>query len=79
MDLPCSTAKILEYCEHHRGDPLSTADDVDKRTTDIGEWDRIFITVDPEMLFEIVLAANFLNIKPLQWVAPGGRATPPVF
>jgi S-phase kinase-associated protein 1 len=40
-------------------------DDVRKRTTDIGEWDQKFIAVDQEMLFEIILAANYLDIKPL--------------
>ncbi|GAW01341.1 S-phase kinase-associated protein 1A-like protein [Lentinula edodes] len=42
--------KVLEYCEHHR---------------DISEWDQKFITVDQEMLFEIILAANYLDIKSL--------------
>lgn len=40
-------------------------DDVRKRTTDIAEWDQKFIAVDQEMLFEIILAANYLDIKPL--------------
>jgi len=63
--------QVLEYCEHHRGEPLP-APDVDqsqdesrKRTTDISEWDQKFITVDQEMLFEIILAANYLDIKSL--------------
>ncbi|CAK5274099.1 unnamed protein product [Mycena citricolor] len=34
-------------------------------TTDISEWDQKFINVDQEMLFEIILAANYLDIKPL--------------
>jgi len=63
-------AQVLEYCEHHRGEPLPTTDEANadenrKRTTDIGEWDQKFITVDQEMLFEIILAANYLDIKPL--------------
>eukprot|EP00091_Calanus_sinicus_P025573 TRINITY_DN9811_c0_g1_i1.p1 TRINITY_DN9811_c0_g1~~TRINITY_DN9811_c0_g1_i1.p1 ORF type:complete len:162 (-),score=6.89 TRINITY_DN9811_c0_g1_i1:8-469(-) len=63
--------KVLEYCEHHRGEPLPAADaeqnqdETRKRTTDISEWDQKFITVDQEMLFEIILAANYLDIKPL--------------
>lgn len=63
--------KVLEYCEHHRGEPLPSADadqnqdETRKRTTDISEWDQRFITVDQEMLFEIILAANYLDIKPL--------------
>lgn len=66
----------MEYCEHHRGEPLPAADadtsqdDTRKRTTDISEWDQKFITVDQEMLFEIILAANYLDIKSLLCVAP---------
>lgn len=65
-----TSIQVLEYCEHHRGDPLPAADATDsddarKRTTDISEWDQKFITVDQEMLFEIILAANYLDIKPL--------------
>ena len=61
-------AKVLEWCEHHRGDPPSTnEDDSDsrKKTTDIEEWDQKFMQVDQEMLFEIILAANYLDIKAL--------------
>ena len=66
-----SARQVLEYCEHHRGEPLPAADaeqnqdETRKRTTDISEWDQKFITVDQEMLFEIILAANYLDIKPL--------------
>ncbi|KAF7294804.1 mRNA-capping enzyme subunit alpha [Mycena indigotica] len=63
--------KVLEYCEHHKGEPLPQADadqsqdETRKRTTDISEWDQKFITVDQELLFEIILAANYLDIKQL--------------
>lgn len=60
--------KVIEWCEHHKGDPPSTdADDTDsrKKTTDIEEWDSKFMQVDQEMLFEIILASNYLDIKPL--------------
>lgn len=36
-----------------------------KRIRQIGEWDQQFIDVDQEMLFNIILAANYLDIKPL--------------
>ncbi|PAV23682.1 S-phase kinase-associated 1A [Pyrrhoderma noxium] len=62
--------KVLEWCEYHKSDPLPTSDESGaeesrKRTTDISEWDQKFINVDQEMLFEIILAANYLDIKPL--------------
>ncbi|KAF8891310.1 Skp1 family, dimerization domain-containing protein [Infundibulicybe gibba] len=55
--------KVLEYCEHHRGEPIPTndseqsQDETRKRTTDISEWDQKFIA--------IILAANYLDIKSL--------------
>jgi len=60
--------KVIEWCIHHRGDPPAAADDDSdsrKKTTDIDEWDQKFMQVDQEMLFEIILAANYLDIKAL--------------
>jgi len=60
--------KVIEWCEHHKNDPTPTADDETdsrKKSTDIEEWDQKFMQVDQEMLFEIILAANYLDIKPL--------------
>ena len=55
--------KILEYCDHHKNEPLPVpdqgdADDTRRKTAEIGEWDSKFINVDQEMLFEIILAAK---------------------
>ncbi|KKY19209.1 putative sulfur metabolism negative regulator [Phaeomoniella chlamydospora] len=60
--------KVIEWCQHHKTDPPQSAeDDSDsrKKTTDIEEWDQKFMQVDQEMLFEIILAANYLDIKAL--------------
>jgi len=60
--------KTIEWCEHHKKDPpVANEDDSDsrKKTTDIDEWDQKFMQVDQEMLFEIILAANYLDIKAL--------------
>ncbi|KAL0930872.1 S-phase kinase-associated protein 1 [Colletotrichum truncatum] len=60
--------KVIEWCEHHRNDPPQTQDeenDARKKTTEIEEWDQKFMQVDQEMLFEIILASNYLDIKPL--------------
>ncbi|KAF8428662.1 E3 ubiquitin ligase complex SCF subunit sconC [Tirmania nivea] len=60
--------KVIEWCEHHKNDPAPAADeetDSRKKSTDIDEWDQKFMQVDQEMLFEIILAANYLDIKPL--------------
>jgi len=60
--------KVIEYCEHHRNDPLTGNEeesDSRKKTTDSEEWDQKFMQVDQEMLFEIILAANYMDIKAL--------------
>ena len=61
------TTQILEYCEYHKGDPLLTtgSESQDGTSTNVSEWDQRFISVDQEMFFEIILAANYLDIKPL--------------
>ena len=41
-------------------------DDEDARkSAPVDEWDKNFLKVDQEMLYEIILAANYLNIRPL--------------
>lgn len=65
---PRTHGQVLDYCSHHRADPPPPADEAEesrKRTTEISDWDSKFIQVDQEMLFEIILAANYLDIKPL--------------
>ncbi|PYI10042.1 E3 ubiquitin ligase SCF complex, Skp subunit [Aspergillus sclerotiicarbonarius CBS 121057] len=59
--------KVIEWCRHHKNDPPASTEDEDSRrkTTDIDEWDQKFTQVDQEMLFEIILAANYLDIKGL--------------
>ncbi|KAK9449803.1 E3 ubiquitin ligase SCF complex, Skp subunit [Limtongia smithiae] len=60
--------KVLEWCEHHKSDPISVSEDETdqrKKLTDIDEWDQKFMQVDQEMLFEIIVAANYLDIKAL--------------
>ncbi|KAJ6010458.1 hypothetical protein N7451_001870 [Penicillium sp. IBT 35674x] len=59
--------KVIEWCDHHKNDPHTAGDDDDNRrkTTDIDEWDQKFMQVDQEMLFEVILAANYLDIKAL--------------
>lgn len=60
--------KVVEWCEHHRNDPQQSGEDDNdnrKKTTDIEEWDQKFMQVDQEMLFEIILASNYLDIKAL--------------
>jgi hypothetical protein len=55
--------QVLEYCEHHKGEPIST---IHGTHYEISEWDQKFLAVDPEMLIEIVVAANNLDIRRLR-------------
>ncbi|QDS70059.1 hypothetical protein FKW77_004287 [Venturia effusa] len=60
--------KVIEWCDHHKDDPVSASDDDSdsrKKSTDIEDWDQKYMSVDQEMLFEIILAANYLDIKAL--------------
>ncbi|KAF8753799.1 Skp1 family, dimerization domain [Rhizoctonia solani] len=67
--------KIVEYCEHHKDDVIPPPQEVDSFTNHIGfgsiqpinidDWDRRFMQVEEKMNFDIILAANYLDIKPL--------------
>ena len=71
IPLPNVTGKILEkvitYCKYHHEHPSATSDEKrdEKRTDDISPWDYEFCKVDQAVLFELILAANYLDIKPL--------------
>ncbi|KAK9765253.1 hypothetical protein K7432_006566 [Basidiobolus ranarum] len=59
-------SKVVEYCAHHKEDPVENDDDTKPKTSDdIEEWDYEFCKVDQGTLFELILAANYLDIKPL--------------
>ena len=60
--------KVVEFCEHMKEHPppeiekpLSSTD----LSQVVDEWHASFVNVDQEMLFEVVMAANYLDIKPL--------------
>ncbi|CAF0914131.1 unnamed protein product, partial [Didymodactylos carnosus] len=69
----------IVFCKYHKNDLLSIPDDEDeddferdayepRRSDDISEWDKEFIkqfTVEEGTLFDIIMAANYLDIKAL--------------
>lgn len=58
--------KVIEWAEHHKDSNFPDEDDDDSRkSAPIDSWDREFLKVDQEMLYEIILAANYLNVQPL--------------
>ena len=73
IPLPNVTSKILtkvvEYCKYHIENPTPVAEGDektdDKRTDNILPWDKTFCEVDQTTLFELILAANYLDIKDL--------------
>jgi S-phase kinase-associated protein 1 len=65
--------KVIEYMTHHKDDPALTEEQVqEKRGEDITGWDATFVDLKnndgkPDMatLFKLILAADFLDIKPM--------------
>eukprot|EP00441_Pelagodinium_beii_P035455 CAMPEP_0197640488 /NCGR_PEP_ID=MMETSP1338-20131121/14759_1 /TAXON_ID=43686 ORGANISM="Pelagodinium beii, Strain RCC1491" /NCGR_SAMPLE_ID=MMETSP1338 /ASSEMBLY_ACC=CAM_ASM_000754 /LENGTH=170 /DNA_ID=CAMNT_0043213341 /DNA_START=74 /DNA_END=583 /DNA_ORIENTATION=+ len=61
-------AKVLDYCKHHVHNPPK---DIQKplKTANLAEivsaWDAAYVNVQQEMLFDLILAANYMDIKPL--------------
>ncbi|KAH7834544.1 hypothetical protein Vadar_017258 [Vaccinium darrowii] len=56
-------AKVIEYCKRH---VESAAKSEDKAVDDaLKTFDTEFVNVDQAVLFDLILAANYLNIKSL--------------
>merc|ERR1711997_1359591 len=60
--------KVIVFCEHAKDNPppeiekpLSSTD----LSQVVDQWHADYVNVDQEMLFEVVMAANYLDIKPL--------------
>lgn len=59
--------KVIEFMEHHKEDPPLPPDyeELIRSNDYISEWDSEFCKVDQGTLFEIIIAANYLDIKVL--------------
>jgi S-phase kinase-associated protein 1 len=67
--------KVLEYCRYHTENPSASSEpssppesnssDFTKSAFAPCPWDKEFVDVDQSTLFELILAANYLDIKPL--------------
>ena len=62
--------KVMDYCKHHKEN--RSTDEISKplRSNNllecgVSEWDNNFISMEQEQLFEVILAANYLDIKTL--------------
>ncbi|KIZ07701.1 SKP1-like protein 1A [Monoraphidium neglectum] len=59
-------AKVIEYSRYHVEAAKKGADDKPaKSEDDVKQWDTEFVKVDQATLFDLILAANYLNIKGL--------------
>ncbi|KAG1810969.1 uncharacterized protein BJ212DRAFT_1278690, partial [Suillus subaureus] len=56
--------KVREFCKYYKNDACPTARNRrdTPRLTSISEWNQNSITADQDMLFEIILPANYLQI-----------------
>ena len=50
--------KVIDYCTHHK-------EHGDEKEDATAAWDKEFAKVDDDTLFSLILAANYLDIKPL--------------
>lgn len=60
--------KVIEYCTHYKEDPMTpiqTPLKSSKIEDLVQPWYAQFVKVDQVLLFEMVTAANFMDIKPL--------------
>ncbi|BFG20856.1 hypothetical protein CerSpe_071300 [Prunus speciosa] len=56
-------AKVIEYCKKHHEE--EEAANGENREEILKNWDAMFVKVDQSILFALILAANYLNIKSL--------------
>ncbi|KAJ3034733.1 hypothetical protein HDV00_004745 [Rhizophlyctis rosea] len=61
-------AKVLDFAEHHKDDrdlPGGNDRPSHQSLDSIDAWDQAFMEVDQGTIFEIILAANYLDFKSL--------------
>ncbi|KAG5188167.1 Skp1 family, dimerization domain-containing protein [Tribonema minus] len=60
--------KIIEFCRHYIEDPMNEIEKPLKSANMqevVQDWFANFVQVEQELLFELILAANYMDIKPL--------------
>ena len=57
---------VIQWATYHKDDPLPNDDDTMRyENINISDWDASFLSVDQGTLYELILAANYLDIKGL--------------
>jgi len=60
--------KVVSYMKYHAENPAKEIEKPLKSANMaevVSQWDAEFVDVDQELLFELILAANYMDIKPL--------------
>jgi len=60
--------KVVEFCERHTENPMPQISRPIKNNDMkliVGEWDANYIDIEQEVLFKVILAANYLDIPDL--------------
>lgn len=69
INLPNVTGKtakrVFEFCDYCVANPVPEQSKDEKRSDDLAPWVVQFLQVDQVTLFELILASNYLDIKPL--------------
>ena len=61
-------AKVIEYLEHYKTEVMTEIEKPLKSANMhevVQEWYANYVTVEQDIIFELILAANYLDIKPL--------------
>ncbi|ULT98895.1 hypothetical protein L3Y34_000326 [Caenorhabditis briggsae] len=57
---------VMDWCEHHKGEPIPVEDTSIPKQVNIPEWDQKMLDgIDNEKLFDLIMAANYLDVKQL--------------